>query len=516
MLKKSLIHSLAALVLLVVCLSSCSKKDEYTNVIPADAGVVVSMDVRSMVEKSGLEGQHKDALMQKFLDGLKPDVSAASFQQIEKMVKNPEESGLSVRDRIYFFNSAKNLACVVKVADETKLKETFKLLEEQKLASAVESADGFSWVSMEGNTLCAFNKNVLLVLGSTDAAGTESLKANAKIWLAQKEENSIRKNPGFRKIDDQKKDITLYASLASVPNMEMAQAMANFPEGTGMKDLMILGSLNFEKGRMVAKAEVFTENKELKKMMDEQNCTMKPSGEFFDFFPASTLMFLNLSLNGEKLYETLAANPQFAGVLNNPQTGIDVKKLLSSFKGDISVGVTGFTGIGVPAVQAFAKMNGNYLMELIASNTQLIQMGLGAKVTPKGKDAYLLNYQGMDIFMGMTGNYLYVTNDPGAVARLNEKVANPMTDSQWASEAGKSPAFFAVNVTEIMKNPLLGAMASSGDPNMGMAMSVFSKCSYLQVFESSKGVAEMDIVLQNQDENVLKQLAGAAEAFAGK
>ena len=91
-----------------------------------------------------------------------------------------------------------------------------------------------------------------------------------------------------------------------------------------------------------------------------------------------------------------------------------------------------------------------------------------------------------------------------------------MTGAQWASEAGKSPAFFAINVAEIMKNPLLGAMASSGDPNMGMAMSAFSRCSYLQVFESSKGVAQMDIVLQNQDENVLKQLAGAAEAFAGK
>lgn len=514
--KKNLIHSLAALLLVVLSVSSCSKKDEYTNVIPADAGVVVSINVNSMIEKSGLDGKSKEAMVQKFLDRLKPEVSGASFQQIEKMVKNPEESGLSVRDKIYFFKTAGNVACVMKVTDEAKLKEAIKLLEEQKLSSAIESTDGFSWVSMEGDMLCAFNKSVLLVLGSLNSSGIESLKADAKSWMAQKEENSIRKNPGFKKIDDRNEDIAAYVSMAAVPNIDRVRSMVTFPAGADLKDLMILASLNFEKGRIVAKAETFTQNKELQKMMDDQASLSKPNGEFFDFFPSNTLMFLNCSLNGKKLYERLTANPEFAQAVNDPELGIDVKKLLSSFVGDISIGITGFTELGAPSVLAFAEMDGNYLMELIASKQQLIEMGLGTRITQKGKDSYLLNYQGMDIFVGMTGNYLYVTNDAGAVTRLNQKVADPMTGADWASEAGKSPVFYAVNVAEIMKNPLLGALASSGNPNMGMMMKLFSECSYIKVFEASKGVAELDIVLKNQDENVLKQIAGAAGAMAGK
>ena len=516
MVKRNLIHSLSALLLLTVFLASCSKKEAYTNVIPADAGLVVSVDVKSMVDKSGLDDKGNESMIQNFLGSLKADLNPASYQQIEKIMKNPEESGLSVNDRIYFFSTVKNLALVVKVADEAKLKGTLKLLEEQKVGTAIESGDGFSWMSLEGNTLCAFNKDVLLILSSFNSSGIESLKAEAKILMTQKEANSIRSNKGFNKIDDRKEDITAYLSLAGMPNMDMVKSAANLPAGVDLKELMILASLNFEKGRIVAKAEMFTENKELKKMLDEQAALNKPTGEFFDFFPASTLLFLNYSLNGEKLYEMLAANPEFSEAVKNQEMGIDVKKLLSSFDGDITAGVTGFTGFGIPTIVAYAKVNGNYLLELLTAQKQMIETTLGTALVATGKDAYVLNYQGMDFFIGMTGNFLYLTNDRATLTRLNNKVSDPMTDVAWASEVKKSPAFFAINIAEIMKNPLLSAFASSGDPQMAMIMTALGGCSYVKVFEASKGVGEMDIVLKNQNENVLKQIVTGMKEMTGK
>ena len=51
---KEMFSLLSTFLLLIVIATGCSKKLEYTNVIPADAYVVGSMDLVAIVEKSGI------------------------------------------------------------------------------------------------------------------------------------------------------------------------------------------------------------------------------------------------------------------------------------------------------------------------------------------------------------------------------------------------------------------------------------------------------------------------------
>lgn len=516
MVKKSLFTTLSVMCMLIIILASCSRKAEYTRVIPADASLVVSFDVKSMVEKSGIADKSNEVLLKKLFDSMKSGLSANAVKQAEKMMKNPQESGLSLTDKMYLFYTPKNIAFVIKVSDEAKLKETFKVLETEKACSATEKGDGYSWVTVEGQTICAFNENTLLVMGSVNSSGIESLKTDAGMLMAQKEENSIRKNEGFKKMDNKKEDIAIFASLAGIPEMYLAQASVGLPAGANLKDMMLLGSINFEKGKIVAKAEMFTENKELQKMYEQRAEMMgKPSGEFLGYFPASSLMFMNFSLKGEKIYEMLASNPEFSEVMKNKEGGLDMEKVFSSFDGDISVGLTSFSGLGMPALTAYAKVKDDYLLKILVDQKQMLEMGLGVKLSEKGKNAYQLNYRGVDIYLGLLGNHLYATNNAAILGRLNEKANEPLTDAAWVSQAKKSPVFFALNVAEIMKNPLMSALTSSGGSNMSMAASIFSQCAYIQAYEVSKETGEIDIVLRNQDENVLKQIVNGIGAATG-
>lgn len=516
MMKKNLFPAFSVLMMLVVFLASCSKKEEYVNVIPADASVVVSFDMKSMVDKSGLTDKSNEALVQKLWGTVSSGMSSSTLEQTEKMIKNPEESGLSFKEKIFLFATPKNVGFVLKVADEAKLKDFFKVLEAEKACSSIESGDGFSWVTIEGQSLCAFNNGALLLMNSLTSGGIEELKANAGIYMAQKEEASIRQNPGFKKMESKQDDIAVYVSMAGIPEMYMSYATVGLPAGASLKDLMMLGSVNFEKGKVVGKLETFTENKELQSFMDKQaEAIIKPDGEFMEYFPATTLLFLNYSIKGEKMYELLASNPQYSEILNGKDMGIDMKKLLSSFDGDLSIGLTGLSGFGIPTLLAYAKVKDDYLMNTLAAHKQMLEMVLGATLTAKGKNAYSVKYMGMDIYFGMIDQYIYATNDSGVLGRLNEKVSDPLSKASWASEAKKSPVFFGLNVAGLMKNPLMAAFSSSGNPSMSMAFSVFSECDYIQMFQVSEKVGEVDIVLKNQDENVLKQLVsgiGAAVA----
>ena len=63
--KKSLFPRLALMAVVVALVSACSeKKFEYTNVIPANASTVVSINMKSLVDKAGLNDKENKRIVQ--------------------------------------------------------------------------------------------------------------------------------------------------------------------------------------------------------------------------------------------------------------------------------------------------------------------------------------------------------------------------------------------------------------------------------------------------------------------
>lgn len=63
---KKMISRLSVLAVLIVFLAACSKTSEYTNVIPADASVVASINLKSLASKAGLDIKRMKLLNKKY------------------------------------------------------------------------------------------------------------------------------------------------------------------------------------------------------------------------------------------------------------------------------------------------------------------------------------------------------------------------------------------------------------------------------------------------------------------
>ena len=141
---KKTISRLSVLAVLIVFLAACSKTSEYTNVIPADASVVASINLKSLASKAGLDDKENEAAKQKVLEALKSGMNAATFQQLEKVMKNPGESGINVESPFYVFSSSSfpYPTVVGKVNNEDKLHASLDVMAKEQICQPVGEADG--------------------------------------------------------------------------------------------------------------------------------------------------------------------------------------------------------------------------------------------------------------------------------------------------------------------------------------------------------------------------------------
>lgn len=128
--KKNLFFHFSVLAMLIVLISACSsKKPEYTNVIPSDASQVIAVNLKSLADKAGTKDKETKEALQKLTDALKSDMNAATFQQLEAVLKDPAKSGVDVNAPIYVFNapSFPYTTMVAKVQSEDDLRSFWKL-----------------------------------------------------------------------------------------------------------------------------------------------------------------------------------------------------------------------------------------------------------------------------------------------------------------------------------------------------------------------------------------------------
>ena len=102
---KRMISRLSVLAVLIVFMAACSKKAEYIHVIPADASAVASINLNSLADKAGLNDKQNEGMKQKMMEALKSGMNAAAFQQLEKIMKNPSQSGIDVKAPVFVFTS---------------------------------------------------------------------------------------------------------------------------------------------------------------------------------------------------------------------------------------------------------------------------------------------------------------------------------------------------------------------------------------------------------------------------
>ena len=485
---KKMISRLSVLAVLIVFLAACSKTSEYTNVIPADASVVASINLKSLASKAGLDDKENEAAKQKILEALKSGMNAATFQQLEKIMKNPSESGIDVESPVYVFSSSSfpYPTIVGKVSNEDNLHASLDVMAKEQICQPVSEADGYSFTTTNGDLLVFNNLTVMI----------------------------IDVNGAFQKMEKQKNDINFFASMTAIPSNYRNQVSMGLPAEVKPEDITLVGGLNFEKGKIALKTENYTENDAVKALLKKQMESFgKANNTFVKYFPASTLMFCNIGVKGEGLYNLLSENKEFRNTVSIAKAD-EVKELFSSFNGDVSGGLINFTMSSAPTFMVYADVKNGNALETLYKNKQSLGLKRGEDILELGKDEYVYKTKSMNIFYGIKDKQMYATNDELLYKNVGKAVDKSIKDTPYASDMKGKTVFMAINAEAILDLPVVKMITGFGGKEVKTYLELANKVSYLSI--SSEGeTSEIDLCLKDKDVNALKQIVDFAKQFAG-
>ena len=512
---KKMISRLSVLAVLIVFLAACSKTSEYTNVIPADASVVASINLKSLASKAGLDDKENEAAKQKILEALKSGMNAATFQQLEKIMKNPSESGIDVESPVYVFSSSSfpYPTIVGKVSNEDNLHASLDVMAKEQICQPVSEADGYNFTTTNGDLL-VFNNLTVMIIDVNGASQTEKAKEGIVTLMKQTAENSIAKSGAFQKMEKQKNDINFFASMTAIPSNYRNQVSMGLPAEVKPEDITLVGGLNFEKGKIALKTENYTENDAVKDLLKKQMESFgKANNTFVKYFPASTLMFFNIGVKGEGLYNLLSENKEFRNTVSIAKAD-EVKELFSSFNGDVSGGLINFTMSSAPTFMIYADVKNGNALETLYKNKQSLGLKRGEDILELGKDEYVYKTKGMNIFFGIKDKQMYATNDELLYKNVGKAADKSIKDAPYASDMKGKTIFVAINAEAILDLPVVKMVAGFGGQEVKTYIELANKVSYLSM--SSEGeISEIDLCLKDKDVNALKQIVDFAKQFAG-
>ena len=514
--KKSLFPRLALMAVVIALVSACSeKKFEYTNVIPANASTVVSINMKSLVDKAGLNDKENKEAQQKLTDAMKSGMNAATFQQVEMIMKDPKKSGIDVSAPLYVFNTETFPTTVIaKVSNEDDLHALLETLEKEKVCQPLASGDGVQFTQMGNQVFMAYTPSVLMLTNYKGTTQLEKIKQDIPALLKQTNENSIVSTAVFKKMQKMGGDIDAMLSPASLMG-PYANMIKESDMPFNMKDLKMLGSLSFEKGKISMKYENFTESPELQALFDKQKKATCPiENTFLKYFPKSTLMYISAGINGEEFYNLLLENEQFQKNFSIAKAN-EVKELFGTFQKDMAMGLINFTMDNAPTFLMYASVKSATPVQLLYEKKNELGLKRGEDILKLGENEYVYKSRMLNIFFGVRNNSLYATNDEMLYKSIDKTVNPSIKDTEFASNIKGKNGAFVINTEAVLALPIVKMLSEYGGSQYATAFALVDKIAYVEATGNSNNDADMVIQLKDKNVNALKQIVNFIKGFAG-
>lgn len=501
-----------ALLVVVSLLASCSESNEYVNAIPKDAAMVVSLDLKSMAQKSGINGKEGERVVAKLTDALKSGLEGEAYATAEKIVKNPAETGLSLTDKSYMFvtSNSNAFAFVAKVSSESKVETLMQSLKEQQLCSELKTESGCTWTTL-GNGLCAYNSGTFLLLG-TFGSDPEGMKGTLLAWMRQDAENSYASTHDFDRLRNAKGEINVLVNMAVLPHEATMQMRMGMPADLKLEDIKCLISATFEKGKIVVDFESLIENKDLIALYEKQTELSTPlKGAYMEYYPANTLLWASGNLNGEAIYDLLCENPTIKQSLDNPMLPVDLKTIFSAIHGDVAIG---FSSLANNELLVYADVTNKEFLSTFEDLRPLFALSGGQmKLNSTGADQYELRMYNQSIWFGVKDKMFYLSNNEQMADEAGRRYGVSLQNTSWADDVCKNRSFVVFNTVELLKElntvPYISRML--GQEMVMIIKNVFGPCEYINAMAADWKKGQMNIVMKDKDKNVLQLVVRALE-----
>jgi hypothetical protein len=443
-------------------------------------------------------------------------MNAATFQQMEAVLKDPAKSGVDVHAPIYIFNapSFPYTTMVAKVQNEDDLLKLLEVTEKEQISSHVAEADGYSFVQINKQALLAFTPTTLMVVNYTGTSQLEKVKEGIPALLKQTEENSINSNTAFKKMQKQNGDINMLITPSSLLSAYANPLNYGISKSIDLKDLKMLGSLSFEKGKIELKIDNYTENAELKALFEKQAKSTCPiENTFLKYFPKSTLALFSIGINGEEFYNVLQENEQFRNDFSITKAA-EVKDLFSAFQNDLTVGLINVTMNSNPSFLAYASVKNDAPMKALYEKKSELGLKRGEDIVKLNENEYVYKSRAINIFFGIRDKQMYATNDELLYKNVCKAVDPSVKETNFASGLKGKRTAFVINAEAVLDLPVVKMLAEFGGQEYSTYYSLLGNISYLEAV-GNEDKATVTLQLKNKDVNALKQIVDFIKQFAG-
>lgn len=515
--KKRLFSRLSVLAVLIVFVSSCSKKAaEYTYAIPADATEVAIINLKSLAEKAGINDQENKESLKKLTDAMKSGMNAATFQQMEAIMNDPSKSGVDVKAPIYLFSAPtfKHATVVAKVSNEEDLKKFLEVAQKEMENSAITEADGYSFVKVQDQALLAFNTSTLLAVNLERKSDFEKVQEGVSALFKQTRETSINNNGSFKKLQEQDGDIRMFVSPASLLGSYAKKMQFGLPKDLDLKDLMILGSLSFDEGQIDLQLESYTENEKLKAIFEKQTKATCPiENTFLPYFPKSTVALFSMGVNGEAIYNYLLENEdvqKVESVLKTPE----VKEMFEAFQNDLTIGIVNVTMNNAPSFLAYASLKNTPPLQMIYEKKGELGLKRGEDIVKLNENEYVYKARNINIFFGVRNKQMYATNDELLYKNIGKAVDPSAKEANYAAALKGNRSGGVINTEAILGLPVVKMLVGYGGEEYKTYYSLANNITYLDVL-SNTNTSSITLHLKDKEVNSLKQIVNFVKEFTG-
>lgn len=508
---KNLLSRLLLLFIVGAALFSCSRKNEHAERIPADAIFVASINLQNLVDKSGYTAEDAKILGAKFAEEAQSSLSPEQIKYFQKLIADPREAGLSLKAPVYVFSSPDiSFALVAQVDSESKLetfiRESFKT--DGKEVN-INTQDGYHFVNLNNTGLLGYdNRSCIVTFGK--ATGRDVQLKHLGEAMKRKGSESITKHSAYKEMEQEQGDLRMFYSLGGMMDMAMqgygalGASMAREIYSFNIDSCYAINSIAFEAGKLTYAQRIHTENLKAKQSLEEIYKIAKPSsGEFIKYFPASSLAFLNIGLDGNKLLKLISGGSLGVILAMAEAEGVNFSTPIASLDGDITIGLMELHEDYVGAT-LMAKLNDEQPMVSLLDYfyTQAVEQEgeVDADFVKIDNQNYQTIIDKMTISFGVKDNIFYISSLPTEQTWQEHKQnASEMPEGQLL---GKSPSVLLVNIAQILKVDRI-ASELAGEP---LIKHQVEKLVSLTSCYNDKNISSTELHFKDAKTNALKQL----------
>lgn len=442
------LKSAILLLLLVLTFVSCSKND-YANVVPANATFVASINMASIAEKGDLGNSKLTGLLK---DNMSIIFSAESQKQMNKYIESPKDMGIDLREPVYLFQTPNHcVGIAMKMLDKGDFEDFIKVMQKQNIASKAKENDGIMMGSFLDDMQYGYDGKTILLLGSLGDAGRSAVKQTFIQLFNQDEDDSFRSTDSFDKLEEDKRDIAFFTNMAALPEKVAMTFKTLIPDGVRSSDINFFSSLDFQNGRVMVSSKLFGNNDKASKLLEEKEKTFKKiEGRYTNMPTSNTFVWACWGVNGEKVLPMLKQEHQLKMGLMAIERAIDIEAMIKAMDGDLAMTLpfSSFVTGGISPLICAQIKNDKFLDDV--DYWQKSMKDYGMSMTKTAKNEYHVKGAGEDFRWGVDGDDLFIATESSWTTNANSTKTNVL--DKYKEQIKESMMFAYIDLNSVFRS----------------------------------------------------------------